>query len=367
MPDFIDCPCITVKQPIGTFFVVSISADDLLAISYADIRRPEGRDIERYIGIQRDLSHGRVSEIRQYVTTLDACFPSSIILSVSEVDAEYDSEKKLLRLRRADNVAKIIYGQHRIAGLEAYGGTEFELNVTVFVDMDIEDQAMVFATINIKQTKVSKSLAYDLFEFAERPSPQKTGHNIAKLLNFREGSPFRNRIKILGKAQGDNPEMQVLTQATVVDRILKYISRDPMDDQDQIKRGISLRWDPKDRDRLIFRGRFIDGKDAEIAKIVWNYFSSIADRWPQAWSELERGQVLARTTGFAAFMRALRPLWVAMGSPTTIPGVSDFRSYLDRVQLVDADFTTENFKPGSTGEGELVRRIVAQMNLEPVE
>lgn len=70
----------------------------------------------------------------------------------------------MLRIKKDANVAKIIDGQHRIAGLEDYAGPPFQVNATIFIDMDIEDQAMVFATINLKQTKVSKSLAYDCCE-----------------------------------------------------------------------------------------------------------------------------------------------------------------------------------------------------------
>jgi DGQHR domain-containing protein len=155
----ISIPCIKVNQPIGEFFISAIGARDLVAISFADVRRPDGREIEQHIGTQRDLSEGRVAEIKKYVTTVDACFPTSIILSIDSNHASFDERNARLTIDREENVAKIIDGQHRIAGLENYAGDDFEVNVTVFIDMDIEDQAMVFATINLKQTKVSKSLA----------------------------------------------------------------------------------------------------------------------------------------------------------------------------------------------------------------
>src|SRR6266581_5535687 len=211
MAEAIRFPAILVTQPIGSFYVGAIDSQDLVAVSYAEIRRPEGRDLERYIGTQRDLSPGRVAELKQYVTTIDACFPTSIILAVSSDHASFDEKRGVLTIDRDENVAKIIDGQHRIAGLEDYKGERFEVNVTIFVDMELEDQAMVFATINLKQTKASKSLAYDLYEYAEARSPQKTCHNIAKLMNFKADSPFKGRIKILGKATGTGAE--TLTQA----------------------------------------------------------------------------------------------------------------------------------------------------------
>jgi DGQHR domain-containing protein len=179
---WIEFKCIAVEQPLGTFYVGSIPAKDVLDISYADIRRIEGRDIEKVVGIQRELNSQRVKELKKYVRTVDAAFPTSVIVAVDDKNAEFDSRSSIMKLRREESVAKIIDGQHRLAGLEGFDGT-FDLCVTVFVDMDLQDQAMTFATINLAQTKVGKSLVYDLYEFQRARSPQKTCHNIARLLN----------------------------------------------------------------------------------------------------------------------------------------------------------------------------------------
>ncbi len=353
----IEFPCIEVTQPIGTFYIGAIEASDLVAISYADVRRPEGREIERYIGTQMELSEGRVAEITQYVTNIDACFPTSVILAINSDNAEFVEATKTLRIRKNAEVAKIIDGQHRIAGLDGYNGTRFQINVTIFVDMDIEDQAMVFATINLKQTKVGKSLAYDLYEYAESRSPQKTSHNVVKLMNFEGSSPFKNRIKILGKATGTGTE--VITQATFVDRLLKLITTNAMADKDRIKRGLPLiRAEGKEQQRLVFRNRFVDGHDAEIAKILWNYFKAVEERWTSAWNSFEKGMILSRTTGFAALMRVLPEiLKTADPNQKKIPTVDEFKMYLDKVNLEDKDFTSDKFKPGSTGEGDLVKDL----------
>jgi hypothetical protein len=36
-----------------------------------------------YLGIQRKLNVGRIAEIKEYVGTIDACFPTSIVISVT--------------------------------------------------------------------------------------------------------------------------------------------------------------------------------------------------------------------------------------------------------------------------------------------
>lgn len=348
-------PCLRVVQPIGTFYLGIINSEDLVSISFADIRRPEGRDIERYIGTQRDLNETRVKNIKQYVTTIDACFPTSIILSIDSKFASYDKNRRTITIKKNEKVAKIIDGQHRIAGLENYSGHAFELNVTIFIDMDIEDQAMVFATINLEQTKVTKSLAYDLYEYAQSRSPQKTCHNIAKLMNSKDESPLYHRIKILGRATGLDTE--VLTQSTFVDRLLKLISRDPMGDRDMIKRKKKLeRANERELKVRIFRNRFIDEKDAVIARIIWNYFKAVDERWSKAWNNFDRGMILARSTGFAALMRLLPHIINDLPNSNIIK-IDEFYSYLKKSKLKDSNFTSDNFLPGSTGESELLRTL----------
>ena len=212
-----------VDQPIGRFYYGTMSHRDLIKISYSDIRRinTERRDVETYLGIERPLRKNRIGELRDYVNTVDASFPSPIILAISEDDTEMESDTGLMLIRNSEKVAKILDGQHRIAGLEGFQGENFDVLVTIFLEMDIEYQAMIFATINLEQTRVNKSLAYDLYAYSTTRSPQKTCHNIVRLLNSREDSPFYNKIKVLGIA-GDKSE--TISQALFIDSMLPLIS-----------------------------------------------------------------------------------------------------------------------------------------------
>ncbi len=66
---------------------------------------------------------------------------------------------------------------------------------------------------------------------------------------------------------------------------MPYLSFDPMTDRDRIKRGFESLTAPVERSefgKLIFRNMFLDDKDAEIAKVLWNYFEAVAERWPLA-------------------------------------------------------------------------------------
>ena len=363
--DYISFSCVQVTQPIGTFYIGTIDSQDLVDISYADVRRIEGRDIEKYLGIQRPLVSQRVKELKEYVRTLDAAFPTSIIIAIPSEYAEFDEETNVMTVVRAPEVAKIIDGQHRIAGLEGYEDRNFQLNVTVFIDMDIEDQAMVFATINLKQTKVSKSLAYDLYEYTKARSPQKTCHTIVKFLNSREGSPFKNKIKILGTATGKAEES--ITQAAFVDRLLFYICANQIEalrDRDLLQRKKEpRRATDAESKKLIFRNMFIDDRDAEITKIIWNYFKAVELKWPRAWPLPMTGNILNKTTGFAALMKFLRDAYLSRTVPGEMVSVAQFQSIFKRINLKDEDFTPDNYKPGGTGESQLYKELMQESGL----
>ena len=364
MTDTIRFRCVEVTQPIGTFYVGAISAPDVLAISYADIRRIEARDFERMVGIQRELVQKRVKELQQYVRNIDATFPASVILAIDSENAAYDPKTQTMVIKKDEKVARIIDGQHRIAGLQGFSG-EFDVNVTVFIDMDLEDQAMTFAIINLQQTKVNKSLAYDLYAFQTHRSPTKTCHTIARLLNREIDSPLRERIKILGKAvqggQGEN-----ITQATFVESLLTYVTPNAMVDRDRIRRGEEIEhFGTQETTKFLFRDLFRREKDATIAKIVWKYFDAIAEVWPTAWEATERGAVLNRSTGFRAFMKFLGVICRAF------PPVEKFSKetaleVLRRIQkkLRDLDFNVDRFQPGATGEGKLFRELREFSGLE---
>jgi len=364
----ISLKCLEITQPIGTFYVGVIDAKDLFRISYSDVRRISERDVEKYLGIERPLSRKRVREIKNYVSTIDATFPTGVILAISSEHARYDYQTGIMKVDDDSEVAKIIDGQHRIAGLEGFTGEVFQINVVIFIDMDIEDQAMVFATINLAQTKVSRSLVYDLYELTKLPSPTKTCHNIARLLNSKEDSPFCDRIKILGRATRPH---QPLTQAAFVEALLKLVSGDlqqALRDRDLVKRSPTkgrkaLERAPEAETKLVFRNMFIDGRDAEIAKVVWNYFSAVEQRWPDAWGKVDRpGNMLPRTNGFGALMRFFPLIYLRVGRPGSVPKKSEFSAILSGIPLSDNEFTTERYRPGKSGETQLFRDLEEHLN-----
>lgn len=376
-PKSISFPCIRVTQPIGTFFVASISYRDLCDITFFDVRRiMREREVETYLGIQRPLNSKRVKEIKKYANTVDATFPTSIIVAVDAVSACYDEKTNIMTLSNHVDVAgsekpilfreiaRVLDGQHRLEGLnEGFGGENFELNVAIFVSIDIAEQANIFSTVNLAQTKVNKSLAYDLFALATSRSPQKTCHNIAVALDQNEKSPFFNRIKRLGVAT-EGRFNESITQATFVQSLQGYLSSDVEKDRDLFKRGQKPESANADQlKKYIFRNMFLDEKELEIADVIWNLFDAVREQWPTAWDSKGRGNMLNKTNGFKAFMRFLGPAYLYLTGPGGVPTKGEFLTLLERVSLKDPDFNVDRFKPGTSGESELYRILLNECRL----
>ncbi|MBA0371138.1 DGQHR domain-containing protein [Stenotrophomonas maltophilia] len=374
-PYSISLPCIRVSQPIGDFYVASIDSALLREITFSDVRELRGgREMDEYLGIQREVNPKRVKEIGKYVNTVDACFPTAVILAIPGVCATYNEDAKSLTLTnvlegdiRIDRtqIARVLDGQHRIEGLQHLnkGHPKFEVNVSIFIEMDIESQAYIFSVVNLAQTKVSKSLVYDLFEYSKSRSPQKTAHTIAVALDRADASPFNKRIKRLGVAtQGRFTE--TLTQATFVESLLRYLTSDATTDRDlYLRNSRPPRADSDEARKLIFRNMFIEEKDMDIADIIFNYFSAVRERWPTAWAGLGDGAVLNKTNGFRALMRLLRPAYLHFASPGDLVSQAQFLALFNRAKLKDEEITTETYKPGTSGETLLYHTLLGQLGL----
>lgn len=382
----IEFPVMKTTQPIGDFYVGKMAAKDLIDISWFDVRRIDTKNgLDEYLGIQRHINDKRIREIATYVTLSDATFPTAVILAVEGKCAELtpiaggetkDFFKMRLQNQPGDvndeetvlfrGIARVLDGQHRIKGLKESGHdlSDFEISVCVFVDADIADQASIFATVNLAQTKVNSSLVYDLLSYSKSRSPERTCHTVTVTLDQSEKSPFHNRIKRLGVAT-EGRFGEVLTQATVVKSLLPYISDNPLKDRDIGKRtGIWSSDRSYDSEKLIFRDWFLEKNDDAIALQMMHYFEAVRRRWDKAWYQTEMGNVLPRTNGFRAFMRFLRPAFVHLRNSDDIVKMGVFRDLFDNVDLKDEEFHIDNFPPGTGGESKLFRTLMEKSGLD---
>ncbi len=373
-------PVFSINQKIGEFFVGVIRVDELLRICKFDFRRMhyKGGYID-YLGIQRELSEKRVRDITKYVGTVDASFPTSIVISVDEKCASIsDTEREGFKILTVaefvdsdvpelsiplDQAASIIDGQHRLKGLEEAGKSDFELSISIFIGVDDATDASLFSTVNLAQTKVNKSLVYDLFSLATSRSPEKTCHEIVVALDQLPESPFHSRIKRLGVAT-DGRFGETLSQATIVKGLLPYITNDPLLDRDRGKRlGF---WEPavaRDVTKRIFFEFFRRGEDAKILANVIHYFNAVRSRWPRAWERTGTGNIINRTNGFNGFIRFLRPAYLFVTTEPTVVSQKDFENIFMRAKLTDDDFVPTTFLPGTSGSTKLYNTLMEQTRI----
>lgn len=375
-----------VCQPIGEFFIASVSAQDLLEISFSDVRRlvSEQRDVERYLGIQRPVNSRRIKGIRKYIEGSDATFPTAVIVAIDERCAEFESvagPTGILTLmpftpETGSDIAKVLDGQHRIAAFMdednefayAYEGRVFELNLAIFIGADISEQANIFATVNLAQTKVNRSLVYDLTELAKARSPHRTCHNVAVMLDSEASSPLYQRIKRLGTATPGRKK-EPLTQAAFVEALVRFISSDPVSDRNLLLDGKRLiEADDDLLNKCPFRNMFIEKKDLEIAEILFNYFSAVRNKWPKSWADLEAsGNLLPKSNAFKALMKFLRDdvyCDIVGTNFGEIPTSTQFGKHFKAVQLGDTDFTAQNFLPGSGGQSMFLKMLRGEISRE---
>lgn len=376
----IDIPAINVTQPIGDFFIGVISHKVLRDIAAADVRRLRDgeNDVDNYLGIQRVLKASRVKEIENYVQTQTATFPTSIILAVDHKCATWDAGSRTLCLEEflgsdteepipKEKIANILDGQHRLAGLKNIHVTDFDIPIAIFIGADIAEQATIFATVNLAQTKVNKSLVYDLHDYSKYRSPAKSCHLITVALNNKKESPLFGRIKRLGVST-PGKKGETLTQATVVESLIKYITEDTVKDAEAVRRKRRIDdYEGKKKEKCFLRPYWIKEEELLISKAIYLFFSAVEDKWPKSWAEIDRpGNILPKTNGFRALIRFLRPVYLRLsqgGKNLNTITYEDYRSIFTPLDISEDIFTLAEFPHGTSGESKLYKLLLEKSNL----
>jgi DGQHR domain-containing protein len=356
-----------VRQPIGDFYVGVISWASLVSICRTDVRRlvrqpsdasAEQGDVFAYMGIQRPLSPSRVAEIQEYVRAVDACFPNTIIISVPSSHVK-SGDGHSIWIRKQPDVATVIDGQHRLAGFSGQVDLDFDLAVTIFVDMEVQQQAYLFSTINAKQVRINPSLARDLLDFSSIDTPEKVAHNIAKAMNADPLGPWNYQIKMLGRQ--DEISKGIITQHMFVTELIdlmysaqKYQNRARSLLKEAKNDRTVLRTLEVDGVRYPFWALYLEGRDDAIRKVMDNYFSAVCEAFPDDW--LNPSRILSKTTGYQALMLQLRmlvPLGLRQRSLTKEFFLPYLRSAHRRLEELERPLTVVEFGLGRGAAAEL--------------
>ncbi len=366
--DAIKIKVLAVEQPLGLFFIGIANAQDVVQICSANERKRDEQDeLEKYIGIQRPLSEDRVREIKKFVVTSDASFPNSIILSINPEC--YFLQGEHIFIKKDKKSANIIDGQHRLSGFsENYSG-KFDIIVTLFPELELEEQSYLFSVINTKMTRINPSLAQDLYEFSTIDTPEKLAHDIIKVLNTTTGSPWFGKVKMLGKSEG-NPHA-ILSQSTFSKELVNLIcsKKDSYTIRDILKRNKNKRISLKNFKQqtqsrnYIFWSYFIEGEDKIIYDIIKNYFIAVRMHYSSEWENTDL--ILTKTSGFSGLMKVLKDLIRHMENNDELPTQDNFSAYIKKAKESGAvkEFTSDNYNPGKMGENLIYNNFIEGMKI----
>jgi DGQHR domain-containing protein len=235
---------------------------------------------------------------------------------------------------------------------------DFVLPVVFVLDATDEQMGLIFAIINGKQTRVSGSVIYDLFNVVEGRNPFKTCHEIARALNSDLDSPFYRRLKMLGKKiKGSN---ETLSQGTFITQLLRNITNNPSEDFNRSRSELP----PIDRPNCILNHYYRENKDDVILKILLNLFSAIKEVFPDEW-ENPTDFNLSKTTGYTGIMKAF-PDIVKYGLEVKKLSTDYFKIIFNQLKLdfqeESINFTSPTFPPNNTGESKLRDKILTTFN-----
>ncbi|ALM64984.1 tgtA5 cluster protein 1 [Vibrio parahaemolyticus] len=357
----IKLPVVKIEQPLGTFYACSIKSDLLEKISFSSRAEYKRKDLVEGVfslvsGNQREIDDKRSKEIANYIDSVESTFPNSIILGAN-VDREgnfvTDSKKRwriekqgqslFLVIPSLDKLATIIDGQHRLSGFKYSERKSMDLLCSVFIDLPAPYHAYIFATININQKKVNKSLAYELYGFKleEEPrelwSPEKLAVYITRKLNSTD-SPLKGKIK-LGAEIEDGDNDGIISLSTIVDGILKLISSNPKSDRDALlnyknkngRKGLT-----SGTQNTPLRSSYISGNDRYIEDVIFDFLNSLEEK---LWGEQNANSYLLKTVGFQASFDLLRHYIKNSGGNFDKFEFMDLIEPLSKVDFSDVFFT----------------------------
>lgn len=388
-------PAIKVRQPLGDFYAFSVRADVLNRLTYslpaevrARLEREAGESKGGYsiFGSQRAEKKTRLQEIASFIRTTDAAFPNAIILAANYAPDGLYLDNENARWTAEDHgnecwrisipleeapCASIIDGQHRLHAFdhlpEDAPERGMELLCVVYLELPTPYHAYVFATINFNQKKVDRSLAYELFGFDvdERPSglwsPETLAIYLTRLLNTESKSPLYRSIfpaadsDAIFSGQDDGDGLVRVSMATVVDGILRLISKNPQEDRNIVRRP-----ENKEQGRrslspvktLPLREAYLTGNDKAIYDLLCNYFSAVRQK---VWRPSGGGSYLRKTVGVQALFDVLQKLLTTRPITAANYSVSSLEELL--TPCAELDPNGEKYQASGIGRSEIRREL----------
>lgn len=333
---------IKVKQSIGDFYITTIDPQVLLQMSIVDRRRIENN--EEVIGIQRDLKEEKVKQIKKYLSTSNATFPNSIILN-TENRYVIEKNENSIELEINENTFSIIDGQHRVEGFRDNPIQNFELIISIFVDLKSDEQAEIFTTINSQQTKVDPSHNLNLELESKVYTPIKMMIEVAQSFNYDPESPWYNSIKLLRNSNNGilslSAFVKPLNALTFSDNDYYLIKNELNKNIKEFPSFSNINYDTK---KYIFWNFYKSKNFNSVYKILYNYFKALSIILDKDW--LNENSLLNKTTGYNAIVKLFKDLYLE-GLKSNNLTYDFFFTKLSDLSVMNGSINSENF--GASG------------------
>ncbi len=379
---FLKTEIIKISQPLGTFYVASINADDLLKVVEPN---PYRANIDgSYTGIQRPEDPKRLREISEYLSGVESAMPNSIIIAAnthSQLDEDswqikVEENKEYLMIPKDIINGSIIDGQHRLKGFQFISKEKrqnYNLLCSIYMGLPNPYQAYLFATININQKSVDKSLAYNLYgynldeENSISWSPEKAAVNIVRKLNRDEQTVFFQRITIAAENSellfNENPKSKdwFVSTAALVDGILSLISSNPKKDRDKLQL-----YNLKDRvrsvldtDNTTLRDFYLNDNDLFTFTCIKNFFNA-SNR-----ILYKKGSYLFKTVGIQAQFKLLSEILKKYSLPQKDISENFFVQILQKCSSID--FSDNFFTASGLGKSRIQNALLLKLGFKKIE
>lgn len=351
---------IKLTQPLQDMYICKIESKVLFDNSKVYMRTFSS-EFEASGG-QRGLDKARQKKLKKYVKLENATFPNSIITTILETSIKkyptYNNQEPNsdeLHLEESEDLFNIIDGQHRLSSFENNNVSNFDLIVTIFVEL--ENYQEVFKTVNGTQKPVDRSLNDELESTNEHLTPERLLIEVIKSLAFGETSPFYNKIKIYGYDKTDNISLSLASfKREVIGLIynynsdyydIRYCLQDNATFEDAIEEFSSNKKSTYFEKYLLW-DYYKLGEPEYIIKIFLNYFCAISTLFDEDWNR--RNPIIYKSIFFRVWILLFKDL-LAIGKERKDLSFDFFRRSLYKLQEnYKGKISQENFSVSSYGD-----------------
>lgn len=342
-------PIIEVKQPIGTFYISSISSRLLLKVVKVPYRMINWNE-----NWQKSIT-SQIDELSSFCKISDSVLPSSVIISVS--NGAVTIKNGYIEFDDISQIGEVLDGNKRLIGLKnSMNEDDFQLPVVFMLGLTSEEKAYLYSLINSKQSNADERIIYKLFDQSDKRSPQKTAHILARAMNSSTSSPFYNKLKMIG----DGKDTTSLSQGIFAQGVTSLYSMYPSIDKDKLCNDEDI----DETDGTVLRRYFIDCKDDIIFKILLNCFTAIEEVFKDENDNTEDSPIY-KTSVFCVIIKAL-PKIIEKGYTYNNLSQDYFYKYFKKVSEYCKDkghnFTLECLKTNAKSQDDLMKKLLSPLN-----